>query len=104
MNKRDPAPIWSVYLIRTRCNRLYCGVTTDVFRRLSEHQSGKKGARFLKGKGPLTLAWCSRVGDKRNAMQLEYKIKQLPKSTKEALAAEQIAIAELFPDYFVGSL
>ncbi|MDO6706716.1 GIY-YIG nuclease family protein [Photobacterium sp. 1_MG-2023] len=100
MNLRDPVPIWSVYLIRTRCNRLYCGVTTDVNRRYSEHQTGKKGARFLKGKGPLTLAWSAGVGDKRKAMQLEYKIKQLTKPVKEALAANQVDLAELFPAYF----
>ncbi|WP_459782012.1 GIY-YIG nuclease family protein [Photobacterium sp. R1] len=100
MNKRDPVPIWFVYLIRTRCNRLYCGVTTDVNRRFSEHQSGQKGARSLRGKGPLNLAWSIRIGDKRKAMQLEYKIKQLPKSVKEALAAKQITLAELFPTCF----
>ncbi|GAL03304.1 putative endonuclease containing a URI domain [Photobacterium aphoticum] len=44
--------VWSVYLIRTAANQLYCGVTTDVARRFSEHQSKPQGAKYLKGKGP----------------------------------------------------
>lgn len=81
----EQPPGWSVYLIRTAANQLYCGVTTDVGRRFNEHQSGKKGAKFLKGKGPLQLVWSLEVGDKRKAMQLEYRIKRLPKAKKEAI-------------------
>ncbi len=90
-------PTWSVYLIRTVSNTLYCGVTTDVQRRYSEHQSGKKGAKYLKGKGPLTLAWHEEVGDKRLAMQIEYRIKQLPKIKKEAIITQYLNVKMLIP-------
>ncbi|MGF1682870.1 GIY-YIG nuclease family protein [Photobacterium minamisatsumaniensis] len=83
-------PVWSVYLIRTASNHLYCGVTTDVERRFKEHQGTMKGAKYLRGKGPLTIAWSSEVGSKRVAMQLEYRIKRLSKKQKE-----QIVIGEL---------
>ncbi|MGF1734621.1 GIY-YIG nuclease family protein [Photobacterium satsumensis] len=86
---------WSVYLIRTAANQLYCGVTTDVERRFNEHLSSKRGAKYLKGKGPLQLAWSERVGDKRLAMQLEYRIKRLPKRTKEQLVAGIISVFSL---------
>jgi putative endonuclease len=89
-------PIWSVYLIRTVSNTLYCGVTTDVQRRYTEHQSGKKGAKYLKGKGPLILAWHEDVGDKRLAMQIEYRIKQLPKIKKEAIITQHLNVKMLF--------
>jgi putative endonuclease len=89
-------PLWSVYLIRTAYNTLYCGVTTDVQRRYGEHQSGKKGAKYLKGKGPLTLAWHEYVGDKRLAMQIEYRIKQLPKIKKEAIITQHLNVKMLF--------
>ncbi|OOF07043.1 hypothetical protein BZG79_13560, partial [Salinivibrio sp. MA427] len=49
---------WFVYLIRTRQGHLYCGVTTNVSRRFAQHSAGK-GARALRGKGPLLLAWQS---------------------------------------------
>ncbi|MCQ1059143.1 GIY-YIG nuclease family protein [Photobacterium sp. DNB23_23_1] len=86
---------WSVYLIRTAANQLYCGVTTDVERRFNEHQSSKRGAKFLKGKGPLQLSWSECVGDKRLAMQLEYRIKRLPKRTKEQIVAGCFSVFNL---------
>ncbi|UXI04583.1 GIY-YIG nuclease family protein [Photobacterium sp. TY1-4] len=76
---------WSVYLIRTATNQLYCGVTTDVARRFREHQGSPKGAKYLRGKGPLHLAWAAPVGEKRTAMQLEYRIKRLTKAQKESI-------------------
>lgn len=86
---------WAVYLIRTASNQLYCGVTTDVERRFSEHQNSKKGAKFLKGKGPLELAWSEPVGDKKKAMRLEYKIKQLSKAQKESIVNKTLQINAL---------
>ncbi len=89
---------WSVYLIRMRNNSLYCGVTLDVTRRFSEHQSGKQGAKALKGKGPLRLVWSQEVGEKRLAMQLEYRIKRLTKARKEALIQGQWDVLSLAPN------
>ncbi|MGF1726226.1 GIY-YIG nuclease family protein [Photobacterium nomapromontoriensis] len=84
--------LWSVYLIRTAGNQLYCGVTTDVERRFKEHQTRPQGAKYLKGKGPLTLVWFECIGDKRLAMQIEYRIKQLPKADKERLVIGDIGL------------
>lgn len=86
---------WSVYLIRTASNHLYCGVTTDVERRLNEHRGGKKGAKYLKGKGPLVLAWTAQVGDKKKAMRLEYRIKKLSKAKKESIVNQTLELDSL---------
>lgn len=51
---------WFLYLIRTADNKLYTGITTDVERRYQQHQSGK-GAKALRGKGELTLAFSAPV-------------------------------------------
>ena len=75
---------WSVYLIRTRLNSLYCGITNNVERRFAAHQTGK-GAKYLKGKGPLTLEWSHQVGSKSLALKYEYRIKKMTKVAKEAL-------------------
>lgn len=75
---------WFVYLVRSADNRLYTGITTDVERRLSEHQSGK-GAKALRGKGELTLAFAREAGDRSLALRMEYQIKQLTKRQKERL-------------------
>lgn len=88
---------WFLYLIRTADNQLYTGVTTDTARRLLQHQTGK-GARWLRGKGELTMVFAEQVGERSHALRLEYHIKQLPKREKERLVAGDIALADLLPD------
>ncbi|MEX3018073.1 GIY-YIG nuclease family protein [Kluyvera sp. STS39-E] len=77
---------WFLYLVRTEDNKLYTGITTDVERRFHQHQSGK-GAKALRGKGELTLAFYGEVGEHSQALRLEYRIKQLTKRQKERLVA-----------------
>lgn len=85
---------WFLYLVRTADNALYTGISTDVARRLQQHQQGK-GARFLRGKGPLTLAFSVEVGERAAALRAEYRIKQLSKPQKEQLVAGVLAFERL---------
>ncbi|PZO48653.1 MAG: hypothetical protein DCF15_17685 [Phormidesmis priestleyi] len=78
---------WSVYLIRTQHSTLYTGIATDVLQRFTEHQSGKRGAKYLRAKGPLTLVYHVEVGTHSLAAKVEYKIKQLVKAKKENIVA-----------------
>lgn len=82
---------WSVYLIRNNRNALYCGVTNNVERRFKQHESGK-GAKALKGKGPLTLEWSCSFENKSMAMKAEYFVKQLTKTKKELLVQKSADI------------
>ncbi|EHS7464371.1 GIY-YIG nuclease family protein [Vibrio cholerae] len=89
-----PSP-WFVYLVRCANNALYCGITTDVSRRFAQHQKGR-GVKALRGKGPLELVWSLPVADgKSAALKLEYRIKALSKSQKEALVAGMARIDQL---------
>lgn len=81
---------WFIYLIRCRNNSLYTGITTDVERRFLEHESGK-GAKYLRGKGPLKLVFYEEVGTKSDASKLEHLIKKLSKKEKESIIKEGIA-------------
>ncbi|HBZ2203293.1 hypothetical protein C3E93_09670 [Klebsiella pneumoniae] len=85
---------WFLYLIRTADNRLYTGITTDVPRRLRQHQAGK-GAKALRGKGDLQLAFSHEVGEHSLALRLEYRVKQLTKREKERLVAGEDAFETL---------
>ncbi len=91
-----PPLVWSVYMLRDGTGRLYTGISTDVARRLAEHQAGK-GARALRGRGPLQLVWQHPVGEQGPALRLEYRLKQWPKARKEALIQGQIPLPELTP-------
>ena len=76
--------IWHLYLIRCGDGSLYTGITTDISRRLLEHQNaGRKASKYLRGKGELTLAYQRDAGDRSAASKLEYAVKQLSKSQKE---------------------
>lgn len=80
---------WWVYLIRTRHQSLYCGITTDIERRFAQHQTGK-GAKALRGKGPLQLVWSQSLGgSKSHALKIELAIKKLSKRQKEQLVITQ---------------
>ena len=95
-------------MIRCGDGSLYTGLTTDMARRLDEHQQsaamsrGKvaariKGAKALRGKGPLAVAFTAPAPDRSIASKMEYRIKQLSKAQKEALVAGRIPIEEVMP-------
>lgn len=79
---------WQLYIVRTAKGSLYTGITTDVLRRFAEHQSGR-GARALRGKGPLDLVFHCEAGDRASASRLEYQVKQLTRQQKLLLVAGQ---------------
>jgi putative endonuclease len=85
------APEWYVYMVRCRDGKLYTGIATDIDRRLTEHLSGK-GAKYLRGRGPLRLAFKQKIGRRSLALKMERLIKKLPKSEKERLAAGRISV------------
>lgn len=88
---------WSLYLIRCRNGTLYAGITTDVARRFAEHQAGApKGARYLRGKGPLQLEFQAPAGDRSTATKLEIWVKGLSRAVKEDVVAGKLDIHQLF--------
>ncbi len=77
---------WHLYLIRCRDGSLYTGIATDVARRFAEHQGkGDTGAKYLRGRGPLTLVFQKKLGSRSLALKVENKVKKLPKAGKEKL-------------------
>jgi len=95
--------LWYLYLIRCADNSIYTGVSTAVARRLAEHQSGRgRGASYLRGRGPLTLARKIRVGDKSAAFRLEWRVKKLSRARKEDLIKGKIRIKDLLKPINAG--
>lgn len=80
--------IWHLYILRMPGGMLYTGITTDVARRIAQHQAGK-GAKALRGKGELELVFHCQAGDRSTALKLEYRVKQLSKKQKESLVLHQ---------------
>jgi len=96
--ENEEAAQWSLYLIRTAQASLYTGVTTDVQRRFAEHENKdkkNKGAKALRGKGPLKLVFKIVVGNRSDALKLEYKIKKLSRTAKQRLISRTSKLEEL---------
>ncbi len=80
----EKTALWYLYIIETAGGSLYTGITTDVARRFGEHCHGKRGARALRGKGPLKLRHCQVVGTRSEALKLEAWLKKQPVAKKRA--------------------
>ena len=89
---------YSVYLVRCRDGSLYTGIAKDVRRRMTEHEQGTKGAKYLRGRGPLELVFQAQIGDRSLATRIENRIKQLPRVEKQALVLKPEILDSLLCD------
>ena len=87
---------WHIYFVRTRYGSLYTGIATDVARRLTEHgQTNGRGAKYLRSKGPLELAYQTKIGNRALALKVERCVKKLSKDKKESIVTTTPAGDEL---------
>jgi putative endonuclease len=79
-----------IYILKCSDGSLYTGYTTNVEERLKEHNGeGKKtGAKYTRGRRPVTLVHKERFKTRSNAMKREAAIKQLTRTEKELLISE----------------
>lgn len=73
-----------VYILLCEDETLYCGYTSDIVRRLGEHNQGK-GAKYTRSRLPARLVYLEALPDKISAMKREYAIKQMPREKKLSL-------------------
>lgn len=76
--------MWYLYILRCGDGSLYTGITTDVPRRLEAHRQGK-GAKYTRGRVPLTLCYQEECGTHSEALKRELAVKALTRGEKEAL-------------------
>jgi putative endonuclease len=74
--------VYSLYILRCADDTLYTGIAIDVENRLEEHRSGKRGAKYLRGRSPFKLVFQRVVGDRGVAQRIEYQVKRLDKKHK----------------------
>ena len=79
---------WFVYMLRCADGTLYTGITTDVERRVAEHNGNHGlGARYTRSRRPVTLAHVEPAGSRAEAARREAAIKQLDRACKLALCS-----------------
>ena len=84
-----------LYVLECGDGTLYTGYTPDVEARLAQHRAGT-GAKYTRGRGPLTLLASAEFPTKHDAMSAEYRFKRLTRDKKDALLAKAAATEEPF--------
>ena len=82
---------WFVYIILASDAQLYTGITTDMARRWREHNTGKTGAKYFRGRQPQCLCLLETAADRSSASQREAALKKLKRSAKLQLIREVLA-------------
>lgn len=84
-----------LYVLECGDGTLYTGYTPDIEARLAQHRAGT-GAKYTRGRGPLTLLASAEFPTKHDAMSAEYRFKHLTRDKKDALLAKAAASKEPF--------
>lgn len=80
---------WYVYIVKCADDTLYTGITTDLTRRIEEHNHNNKlGSRYTKTRRPVVLVYSERHTNRSLASVRENEIKKMPRIKKEALISE----------------
>ncbi|MCC6740353.1 MAG: GIY-YIG nuclease family protein [Planctomycetia bacterium] len=79
---------WTVYLLRCSDDTLYTGIARDLARRVAQHDSGR-GAKYTRGRGPVSVLWTERKRTQGAALRREAEIKRWPRAEKLRLAASR---------------
>ena len=80
--------IYHVYIVECADNTLYTGIATDLERRIEEHNSSEKGAKYTRTRRPVTLVYSEEHPDRSSASKREYEIK------KKMNRAEKLVLIE----------
>jgi len=74
---------WFLYVLQCSDNTYYTGVTTDIKRRVHEHNTSKRGAKYTKTRRPVKIVYLSEYESRSSAQKSEYRFKQLTRKQKE---------------------
>ena len=73
---------WYVYIVQCSDNSLYTGITVDLDRRLNEHNTSNKGAKYTRSRRPVQMMYSETHETRSLASKREYAIKQLTRKEK----------------------
>ena len=76
---------WYVYMVRCADDSLYTGITTEVDRRVEEHNTDPKGAKYTKARRPVQLVYQKRCRNRSYASKQEAALKKLKRPAKQQL-------------------
>lgn len=75
---------WTLYILRCGDGSLYTGITNNLMQRFEAHQAGT-GAKYTRGRGPLTIIHTETHSNRSTASKREHTVKALSRQEKLAL-------------------
>lgn len=85
-----PKKIWTVYMVECADKTLYTGISTDVKKRVDQHNTSQKGAKYTRGRRPVTWVYSYEYETKSEALKREGCIKKLSKTQKKKLITSTV--------------
>ena len=79
---------WYLYIVRCCDDTLYTGITTDIKRRLHEHNATRKGAKYTRSRRPVELVYSEHHSDRSSASIAESRFKRLSRKEKLSIISE----------------
>ncbi|MCH2188824.1 GIY-YIG nuclease family protein [Candidatus Gracilibacteria bacterium] len=77
--------MWYTYILNCADDTFYTGITTDLERRVDEHNNSPKGAKYTRVRRPVLLVYSEKFKNRSEASKREYEIKQMSRELKESL-------------------
>ena len=75
---------WLMYVVECSDGSYYTGITTDMTRRLNEHNRTKRGAKYTRSRRPVRLIYFESHENRSEASRAEAAFKKLTRKKKEA--------------------
>ena len=76
---------WFLYVLLCSDGSLYAGATTDIDRRVEEHNDSSRGAKYTKTRRPVELVYSERYENRSSAQKAECAFKKLTRKQKEKI-------------------
>ena len=76
---------WFVYMVCCADATLYTGITTDLEKRIKQHNSSRGGAKYTRGRRPVALVYFEEVANRSLASKREHYLKKLSSKEKQLL-------------------
>jgi len=74
-----------LYIVKCADQTLYTGITVDLLRRVKEHNSSRRGAKYTRSRRPVRLVYSKKFRNRSLAAKAEYRIKKLSRKEKNNL-------------------
>lgn len=86
-----------IYILKCNDQSVYTGITTDIARRLHEHNHTTRGAKYTRSRRPVVLLAQKEVGTKSDALKLEWKLKKMRREQKLSWIKENMDLVNCLP-------